>query len=316
MKTRVCVCVEDVLKTTSHALRALVMLLMLPASARAQDDWQVGTTPSFSSGRYGTDTRTDVLHTPITARRLFKDADLTMVFPMTCIWGNSGVTIVNGTPVRTERLEAAGTSTTPTTTVRSETTPTRGGPTTTPSRTTTDVVAPTSDTSVVASTVSACGMGDIVVRGRYYVVDEHAWVPTIAIRAHVKAPTADADKGLGTGRPDEGVGVEISRMFSRGFMAMLDGGYTVIGQPSGVEYNNNWWYDVGIGQNLGSDAVNLSAFFTESRAIVPGLANGRDILVALNVRGASGWRIQISGEKGLSDGSPDHGVMIGAARRF
>ena len=304
------------MKTTFHPLRALLILLLLPATARAQDEWQVGTTPSFSSGRYGTDSRTEVLHTPITARRLFRDADLTLVFPMTCIWGDAGVTVINGTPVRTERLEAAGT--TPTTTTRtrtSDTTPTRGDTSTTPPRTTTDV-ATAPDSNVVPTSVSTCGMGDIVVRGRYYVVDERGWMPTVAIRAHVKAPTADAEKGLGTGRPDEGVGFEISRTFGRGFMAMLDGGYTVIGQPSGVEYNNNWWYDVGIGQNIGSDAVNLSAFFTTYRAIVPGLTDGRDILVALNVRGTSGWRIQISGEKGLSDGSPDHGIMIGAARRF
>jgi hypothetical protein len=159
-------------------------------------------------------------------------------------------------------------------------------------------------------------MGDIVVRGRYYVVDEGAWTPTIAVRAHVKAPTADAARGLGTGRPDEGVGVEISRSFGRGVMAMADGGYTTIGRPAGVEYQNTWWYDVGVARNIGSDAVNLSVFFAESRAIVAGLANPRDILVALNVRGASGWRIQLAGEKGLSDGSPDHGVTFGAARRF
>jgi hypothetical protein len=159
-------------------------------------------------------------------------------------------------------------------------------------------------------------MGDIVVRGRYYVVDEHTWMPTVAIRAHVKTPTADAERGLGTGRPDEGLGIEISRTFGGGSMAMLDGGYTVIGQPTGAEYNNNWWYDVGFGQNLGSDAVNLSVFFSEYRAIVPGLTNARDILVALSVKGAGGWRIQISGEKGLSDGSPDHGITFGAARRF
>ena len=300
------------LKTTSHALRAVLMLLMAPAAARAADEWQVGTAPSFSSGRYGTDSRTEVLHTPITARRLFKDADLTLVFPVTCIWGSAGVTVVNGTPVRTVRLEAAAT-TTPT---RGETAPTRGDTTTTPSRTTTDAVAPTADTSVARSTISACGLGDIVVRGRYYIVDEHAWLPTVAIRAHVKTPTADAERGLGTGRPDEGVGLEISRTFGRGFMAMLDGGYTVIGQPTGVAYDNNWWYDVGFGQNLGSDAVNLSVFFSEYRAIVPGLANARDVFVALNVKGAGGWRIQVSGEKGLSDGSPDHGITFGAARRF
>ena len=174
----------------------------------------------------------------------------------------------------------------------------------------------TTNESVTSSPVSACGLGDIVVRGRYYVLDERAWMPTIALRAHVKAPTADAEKGLGTGKPDEGVGIEISRTFGRGFMAMVDGGYTVIGQPSGVEYNNNWWYDIGVAQDLGTDAVNLSVFFTESRAIVPGLANGRDILMALNIKGASGWRIQLSAEKGLTDGSPDHGVMLGAARRF
>jgi hypothetical protein len=290
------------------------MLLTIPSAARAADDWQIGTAPSFSSGRYGTDSRTEVLHTPITARRLFKDADLTLVFPVTCIWGSAGVTVVNGTPVRTERLQNAGITTT-TTTSRGETTPTRQGTTTTPLRTTPTVDA-TDTLSVTNTTVSACGMGDIVVRGRYYLLDEHGWMPTVALRAHLKAPTADADRGLGTGRPDEGVGLEISRTFRGGFMAMLDGGYTVIGKPTGVDFDNNWWYDVGVGQNLGSDAINLSVFFSEYRAIVPGLANARDMLVALNLKGASGWRIQISGEKGLSDGSPDHGVTIGAARRF
>jgi hypothetical protein len=293
--------------------RALVMLPMLPAAAHAADQWQVGTAPTFSSGKYGTDSRTEVLHTPITARRLFKDGDLTLVFPMTCIWGSSGVTVVNGTPVRTERLEAAA-ATTPTTTTRGgETTPSREGTTTSPTRETTDAAATTTTATL---TTSSCGMGDIIVRGRYYLVDEHALMPTVAIRAHVKTPTADADRGLGTGRLDEGIGIEISRTLGRGSIAMLDGGYTIIGQPAGADYNNTWWYDVGFGQDLGSDAVNLSVFFSEHRAIVPGLPNARDILVALNLKGASGWRIQISGEKGLSDGSPDHGITFGAARRF
>jgi len=297
-------------------LWALVMVLMVPAAAGAADQWQVGTAPTFSSGRYGTDSRTEVLHTPITARRLFKDGDLTLVFPMTCIWGSSGVTVVNGTPVRTERLQAAA-QTTPTTTTTErggDTTTGRTTGTTSTTRTTTDAV--TTATTTAESSISACGMGDIVVRGRYYIVDERAWMPTVAIRAHVKTPTADAEQGLGTGRPDEGLGIEISRPFGRGSIAMLDGGYTIIGQPAGAEYHNNWWYNVGFGQNLGGDAVNLSVFFSEYRAIVPGLTNARDILVALNVKGASGWRIQISGEKGLSDGSPDHGITLGAARRF
>jgi hypothetical protein len=105
--------------------------------------------------------------------------------------------------------------------------------------------------------------GDIVVRGRYFVLDERGWLPTIAIRAHVKAPTADATTGLGTGRLDQGVGIDVSRSLGAGAMLMVDGGYTVIGQPAGVEYNNNWWYDVGR-PRLGG-VVSLSAFFEEPR---------------------------------------------------
>ena len=158
-------------------------------------------------------------------------------------------------------------------------------------------------------------MGDIVVRGRYYLLDERRWAPTIALRGHVKAPTASAERGLGTGRPDEGVGLEISRTIAGGAMAMVDGGYTVIGKPAGVDYHNNWWYDVGIGQDV-RRVVDLSVFFEEYRAIVPGLPSARDVLAAVSVTGAGGWRVQVSGEFGLSDGAPDHGVTFGASRRF
>ena len=55
--------------------------------------------------------------------------------------------------------------------------------------------ATTTDTPMVPNhSMTACGLGDIVVRGRYYLLDERGWVPTIALRAHVKAPTADAER--------------------------------------------------------------------------------------------------------------------------
>ena len=268
------------------------MLLVMPDTGRAQDgQWQVGSAPSFSSGKYGAETRTEVLHTPITARRLFDNGDVTFVFPFTCIWGDGGVTVVNGSPVRQQRIlnAVAGSS--------------RGG-----------------RTAAVPESTRNCGMGDVVVRGRYYLLDERGWAPTLAIRGHVKAPTASAELGLGTGRPDEGVGIEISRTIARSTTAMVDGGYTIIGKPAAVDYNNNWWYDVGLGQDIGRNGakgvVNLSVFFEEYRAISPGFANARDVLAAVSVTGATGWRIQVSGEFGLSDGAPDHGVTFGASRRF
>jgi hypothetical protein len=280
------------MRKTAHPL-LWVILLLLPLDALAQGtQWQVGTTPSFSSGRYGTATRTDVFHTPFTARRLFDNGDLAFVIPVTCIRGNGGIVIVNGMPVRQERIDAA-------------TTTTRTG--------TTDTLR---TTAPAAPARTDCGLGDIVVRGRYYAVDERGWLPTIAVRAHVKLPTASAERGLGTGRPDEGVGVEVSRTIAGGLIAMIDGGYTVIGDQPGSEFNNNWWYDVGLGQDLAQGVVNLSLFLEEYRALVPSVENARELLVAVSLRSEGGWRVQFTASAGLSNGAPDHGFAFGASRRF
>ena len=278
------------MRTIIAALLATV-LLTLARPAQAGQQWQVGTAPSFASGKYGTDTRTDVFYTPVTARRLFADGDLSFVFPFTCIRGDGGITVVAGAPVRTR-------------------TPDRTSGDTTQTRTGTATTEPTP-----APRSTACGMGDIVIRGRYYLVDERGWAPTIAVRGHVKMPTADEARGLGTGRPDEGVGLEISRMF-RSTTLMVDGGYTHIGKPAGMDFNDVWWYDVGVGQDFAGDRVNVSVFLEEYGVIVPGLANARDVLAAITLTSASGWQVQLSGEFGLSSGAPDRGFTLGASRRF
>jgi hypothetical protein len=281
-------------RTVDVAL-SLLLLLATPSIVWSQTGrWQVGTASSYSTGRYEADRPTSVVYTPTTARRLFADGDITLVFPFTCIKGDAGVTVVSGSPVRTDR----GTGST-------------GGSTERPG-----AAGEATRVSTEAAPVSACGMGDIVVRGRYYVIDERNWMPTVAIRAHVKAPTASASRGLGTGRPDEGVGVEVSRSLARGFVLMADGGYTFVGKPAEARYQNTWWYDAGVSQDLANGRVNLSVFFEEYQAILPGAVSARDVLASVMLRGATGWRIQLSGQFGMSEGAPDHGLMVGASRRF
>ena len=42
---------------------------------------------------------------------------------------------------------------------------------------TTDGLPTTQGSGALAQVVSTCGMGDIIVRGRYYVLDERGWLP-------------------------------------------------------------------------------------------------------------------------------------------
>jgi hypothetical protein len=97
---------------------------------------------------------------------------------------------------------------------------------------------------------------------------------------------------------------------------MVDGGYTIIGQPAGVEYRNSYWYDVGLAQDLANGRFTLSAFLDEYAAIVPELPSAREMLAAFSMKAPQGWRVQVTGLIGLSDGAPDHGLTVGASRRF
>ena len=61
------------------------------------------------------------------------------------------------------------------------------------------------------------GFGDLVFRGRYYALDDpglDSLVPALTPFLKVKAPTADARKGLGTGEWDVGFGVELTSSFA------------------------------------------------------------------------------------------------------
>src|SRR6185436_3766705 len=111
---------------------AFLLLAIAPTTVAAQDKWQFGSTPSFSSGKYGTETTSEVLYTPFSARRLFDQGDVSVVVPMTCVWGDS-IVIINGSVVG-------------------------GGGTNTATRSGRSTPA-TPETELT----SACGLGDIVV---------------------------------------------------------------------------------------------------------------------------------------------------------
>jgi Putative MetA-pathway of phenol degradation len=293
------------------------LLVVAPGTAWTQERWQVGWTPSLSSGRYGADASTEVLYTPLTARRLFDAGDVAVVVPMLCVWGGGGLVVVNGSPVvpdqtlrtRADAAASAG---------RASTTPptTRDGATTTTTRPSTGSGSAAGGAPVISQPTRACGLGDLVIRGRYYLSDGTDRAPSVAVRAHVKAPTASTTRGLGTGRPDEGVALEMGQRIAGRLSLLADAGYTWIGKPDGTDYRDTWWYDVGVGRDLARGLVNLSVFFEEYRAVLPGDVNARDILVAASIRGTGGWRVQAAGTVGLSEGAPDHGLTFGLSRRF
>jgi hypothetical protein len=244
-------------------------------SEGAEEKWQTDLSATYTSGDYGTNSRTDILYMPFSLRRLFEAGDLTLVVPYIHITSDGNVTLVNGVPNKTGRLRRART----------------------PAR------------------VSEEGIGDVVLKGRYYVLDEQGLLPTFALTARVKAPTADADRGLGTGEWDEGFGAEVSKRFAESWVGYFDLGYTIIGKPAGVPLRNQWNYDAGLGYYF-TKVLLGSVYYEEWRALLPGQANPRDLLFLVTYKATPAVRFNVGLETGLSDGAPDYGLTAGLSVRF
>jgi hypothetical protein len=163
--------------------------------------------------------------------------------------------------------------------------------------------------------ITEMGLGDIVLRGRYYALDEKDWWPTVALTGRIKFPTAQSQRGLGTGEFDEGIGVETTKSFAEKWLLFVDAGYTWVGKPPGFDLRNQWNYDVGLGYNF-TKLLTASVYYEEYRAAVQGNQNPQDVLISLNYQWTPQVGIMAYSQIGLSDGAPAYAVSLGVSRKF
>jgi hypothetical protein len=262
---------------------------MAEADGRAEHRWQAGVSPYYSSGDYGTGSTTDILYVPLSIRRLFADGDVTVIVPYVSVESDGSVTLLSGVP---NQVGKQGTGNAAGGRGRG-----KGPGDVQPTRTTDD------------------GLGDIVLRGRYYLLDERGPLPTVALTARVKFPTADENRGLGTGEFDEGFGAELTKFFADNWVGFADAGYTFIGKPAGVDLKNQWNYDLGLGYYFTKSLLG-SMYYEEWAALLAGQQNPRDVLFALNYTVTPAVRLNTAMQVGLSDGAPDYGLTGGISVRF
>lgn len=161
---------------------------------------------------------------------------------------------------------------------------------------------------------TAAGLGDIVVKGRYYLVEDRGPFPEVSPFAKVKLPTADDDKGLGTGELDFGFGVELAKRFGS-LTAFGDLGYTFIGDPPGINFRDKISGTVGVAYAL-TNRLTPSVALEWSRALVATADDPLDAVFGLDYKVTRDISLQYFVTVGLSDGSPDFGVTAATAVRF
>ena len=228
------------------ALALELILASVTAALAADDDprWLFSSSVNYSVGDYGTNKDTTIVYVPFTfGVRLIDTLWISVTVPW--IDQNSQNVVVTGGGVAT-RKKAKGKFAQP------------------------------------ATATAESGLGDVLLRVSYVLLDEQPFLPEIAPYVKIKFPTADADRGLGTGEFDETVGVDLSKQIIGSLYGYVTA-YTFVGSPPGADFHNSFGWSVGAAYTL-VPSLSFFAFLNGSTAISPGQADPLEVRVGAEYR--------------------------------
>lgn len=158
------------------------------------------------------------------------------------------------------------------------------------------------------------GLGDLVLTGTYAAVYNAARGYGMDLVAKVKLPTADEDKGLGTGKTDVAIQVDPFMVVGR---STLFGtlGYKVYGDPEAIDYDNVWYGSVGVMGKLSAQTSIGVAHDVRQKLVPTGAAVSETTLFAVHKLDRD-TRLQFYLVKGFSDASPELGGGVVLKQRF
>ena len=248
-----------------------------PALGADFDRWSFSTSVNYSVGDYGTDSDTTIVYVPFTLGvRPIERLSISLTVPF--IYLSSDDVVVTGGGVAV-RKRGDGTSTT------------------------------------ARRSSSESGLGDILLKGSFIVLEEKEWIPEVAPYLKIKFPTADEDRGLGTGEFDETIGVDLSKQLIDRLFGYLTLAYTFIGDPPGTHLRNSFGWSVGAAYAV-TPSLPVFAFLDGATAITPGQSDPIELRVGAEYRIARALKLTGSVTRGLTDGAADWGLGAGLTVRF
>ena len=153
------------------------------------------------------------------------------------------------------------------------------------------------------------GLGDVVA-GLTYTVDLDQYKSYVDLTGKVKFPTADEDKGLGTGEADYTLLVEGTKMIGDAYVS-AGLGRKFVGDSPALNLSDVWLGSVGAGYQVTPQfGVGASYDYRESAGSGE---NPSEMTAFATYKVTPDVSVQAYGVAGFSDGSPDHsvGMQIG-----
>jgi hypothetical protein len=161
---------------------------------------------------------------------------------------------------------------------------------------------------------SASGIGDAFVNLSYRLLEENEAMPGVSLHAGVKLPTADENKGLGTGELDYQMGVGLGKGIGRWF---LSGGldYNILGDPEYYDLDNYISGYTSVATQV-LDNMEVSLQLSAAQAVTDVSDDSLALGIGMNYFLEKYGMVSAGLQKGLTDGSPDYSLIVGYSISF
>jgi hypothetical protein len=153
---------------------------------------------------------------------------------------------------------------------------------------------------------SASGQGDVVAGIGHTLIESAESGFVLDLVGKIKFGTADASRGLGTGKNDYSLQVDAVKSHGR-FSALGTLGYKKMGDPSGLDLRNVWYGSVGAAWKF-SSTTSAGAMLDFKQPSVAGGNRQRELTFYAAYKLGQSTRLQGYLVRGLADGSPDLGI--------
>lgn len=252
-------------------LIALMAFVLLPviSSAETDETAQVGALSfgagvEFSTGEYGGETSTDIFYLPLAFKYSTSGYALSLTVPYISVTSNGDVVPGTGGVNR-----GRGRSTIP--------------------------------AASGTQTITQSGPGDVLASVGYNIYSEDAL--TLNILGNVKFGTANADKGLGTGKND--YAAQLDTFYAGAATAYFASvGYKVVGVPESYALNNVAYGSIGATAPM-RDQFRAGLRLDAAQRANENTEEKRSVTIDITQRLSGGGSVSISLLKGLSTSSPD-----------
>ena len=156
--------------------------------------------------------------------------------------------------------------------------------------------------------VTESGWGDAVIAYSWSVWPAPQAGFLLDLGGKVKLPTASESKGLGSGRADYALNLDLYYL-AGAVTPFASLGYRVPGDPDGLELDNQWFGTVGVGYKF-SNANSAGLMFDLRQASTDSAEASREATLYWVHRFATDFKVQAYGVKGFSEASADWGLGL------